>query len=53
MPRRKICWKLKSKLRPTLRAKPSTVLCVLCGMANAAYQRPDEVFVMPVTALKE
>ena len=28
------------------------VLCVLCGMANAAYQRPDGVFVVPVTALK-
>lgn len=29
-----------------------TVLCVLCGMTNAAYQRPDGVFVVPITALK-
>lgn len=27
-------------------------LCVLCGMANAAYRRPDGVFVVPLTALK-
>ena len=29
------------------------VLCVLCGMANAAYRRTDGVFVMPITALKD
>ena len=29
-----------------------TALCVLCGMSNAAYQRPDGVFVVPLTALK-
>ena len=29
-----------------------SVLCVICGMSNAAYQRPDGVFVVPVTALK-
>lgn len=34
------------------RGKPPAVLCVLCGMANAAYQRPDGVFVVPITALK-
>lgn len=28
------------------------VLCVLCGMTDAAYQRPDGVFAAPVTALK-
>lgn len=34
------------------KGKPPTVLCVLCGMANAAYRRPDGVFVVPITALK-
>lgn len=29
-----------------------SVLCVICGMSNAAYVRPDGVFVVPVTALK-
>ena len=32
--------------------KPPAALCVLCGMANAAYCRPDGVFVVPITALK-
>jgi hypothetical protein len=31
---------------------PPSVLCVLCGMSNAAYQREDGVFVVPITALK-
>jgi len=29
-----------------------SVLCVICGMSNAAYQRTDGVFVLPITALK-
>jgi len=29
-----------------------SVLCVVCGMSNAAYQRPDGVFVVPITALR-
>jgi len=28
------------------------VLCVICGMSNAAYKRPDGVFVVPITALR-
>ena len=34
------------------KAVPPSVLCVLCGLSNAAYQRPDGVFVVPITALK-
>ena len=34
------------------KGKPPAALCVLCGMANAAYCRPDGVFVVPITALK-
>lgn len=29
-----------------------SLLCVICGMSNAAYVRPDDVFVIPITALK-
>ncbi|MBQ6864831.1 MAG: ATP-binding protein [Clostridia bacterium] len=29
-----------------------SVLCVICGLSNAAYIRDDGVFVVPVTALK-
>ncbi|MDD4538805.1 MAG: DUF4143 domain-containing protein [Kiritimatiellia bacterium] len=32
---------------------PASVLAVVCGLANAAYQRPDGVFVVPLTALKK
>ena len=29
-----------------------SLLCVICGLSNAAYRRPDGVFVVPITALK-
>ncbi len=32
--------------------KPPKVCCVVCGLATAAYQRPDGVFVVPILALK-
>ncbi len=32
--------------------KAPSVLCVICGMSNAAYVRPDGVLVVPITALK-
>lgn len=28
------------------------ILCVICGLSNAAYKRPDGVYVVPITALK-
>ena len=33
--------------------KVPKVLCVVCGLSNAAYKRPDGVYVVPVTALKQ
>lgn len=32
---------------------PPSVMCVICGLSNAAYQREDGVFVIPITALKD
>lgn len=32
--------------------KTSNALIVICGMSTAAYQRPDGVIVVPITALK-
>lgn len=32
--------------------RPPKIKCVICGLSNAAYQRPDGVFVVPLTALK-
>lgn len=43
---------LKKAFEEDLKGKPPVVLCVLCGMTSAAYQRPDGVFVVPITALK-
>lgn len=43
------------EIRDKIRAdggKAPEVLCVICGLSNAAYQRPDGVFVVPITALK-
>lgn len=43
---------IKKQIETDPKGKPPAVLCVVCGMANAAYRRPDGVFVVPVTALK-
>lgn len=43
---------IKKQIEEDPKGKPPTVLCVICGMSNAAYRRPDGVFVVPVTALK-
>ncbi len=32
---------------------PPSVLCVICGLSSAAYKRPDGVYVVPMTALKD
>ena len=32
--------------------KPPKIMCVICGLTNAAYIRPDGVYVVPITALK-
>ncbi len=43
---------IKKAFEKDPKGKPPAVLCVLCGLTNAAYQRPDGVYVVPVTALK-
>ena len=32
--------------------KAPKIMCVICGLSNATYQRPDGVYVVPSTALK-
>lgn len=34
------------------KGKVPSILCVICGLSNAAYKRPDGVYVVPITALK-
>ncbi len=43
---------IKKSFENDPKGKPPAVLCVLCGLTNAAYQRPDGVYVVPITALK-
>ena len=44
--------KLKKQIEAENGKVPS-VLCVICGLTNATYQRPDGVYVVPITALKQ
>lgn len=44
--------KIKRQIEIDPKGRPPSVLCVVCGMSNAAYRRPDGVFVVPITALK-
>jgi len=43
---------LKAQMEENPQNCAPSVLCVICGMSNAAYRRPDGVFVVPITALK-
>lgn len=43
---------LRAKIAKEKKGREPSVMCVICGMSNAAYQRPDGVFVVPITALK-
>ena len=43
---------IKQSIAKDPKGKPPTVLCVVCGLASAAYKRPDGVYVVPITALK-
>ena len=43
---------INNRIRKDPKGKPAKILCVLCGLSNAAYKRQDGVFVVPITALK-
>ena len=45
--------KLKSAIEKEKGGRPPKVMGVICGLSNAAYRRPDGVYVVPVTALRE
>lgn len=45
--------KLKKEIEKEEKGKAPKIMCVICGMANAAYRRPDGVYVVPLTALKD
>ena len=41
---------LRKKFNAETGSGPS-FLCAICGMSNAAFRRPDEVIVVPITSL--
>ena len=43
--------KIKEEISAENKGKEPKSLCVVCGLSNAAYQREDGVFVVPLTAL--
>ena len=43
---------IKREIEKEEKGRLPAVLGVVCGLANAAYQRPDGVYVIPITALK-
>lgn len=43
---------LKDTFEKETGSKPE-FLCVICGMTNAAFKRPDGVYVVPITALRD
>lgn len=44
--------KINNEIKKT-GGKPAKSLCVICGLSNAAYLRPDGVYVVPITSLKD
>lgn len=44
---------IKKQFEEDPKGVPPTVLCVICGLSNAAYRREDGVYVVPITALKD
>lgn len=44
---------IKSSIESDPKGRSPKILGVICGLANAAYIRPDGVYVIPITALKD
>lgn len=43
---------IAEKFREDKKSRQPSALCVICGLSNAIYRRPDGVIVVPITALK-
>jgi predicted AAA+ superfamily ATPase len=44
--------RIKEGIEKDPKGIPPKLLCIICGLSNAAYVRPDGVYVVPITALK-
>jgi predicted AAA+ superfamily ATPase len=45
--------RVNGKIAADQKGKQASILCVICGMSNAAYTREDGVLVVPITALRD
>lgn len=45
--------RINREIKSDQRGIAPSVLCVICGLSNAAYRRDDGVFVVPITALSD
>lgn len=43
---------IRDQIKAEKKGNPPSILCVLCGLSNAAYFREDGVYVVPITALR-
>ena len=43
---------IKKDFEKDPKGRPPALLCVISGMSNAAYRRPDGVYAVPITALR-
>ena len=43
---------ISERIKKEPKGKAPKILCVICGMSNAAYRRPDGVYVVPIGTLK-
>ncbi len=43
---------IEEKFREDKKSRQPSALCVICGLSNAIYRRPDGVIVVPITTLK-
>ncbi len=43
---------LHAEIASAEKGVPPSILCVICGLSNAAYRREDGVYVVPITALR-
>lgn len=44
--------KISAEFDEDPKSKKPQALCVVCGMSNVAYRRPDGVYVVPITSLR-
>ena len=45
--------RIYNEMKEDPKAVLPSYMCIVCGLSNAAYQREDGIYVIPLTALKD